>query len=288
MITIRSFLGFCLLFFTFSLFAQNIDTKQYTSSNKGKFFVSWGGNRASFTNSDITFKGADYDFTLSDVKSHDEPQGWHVDYINPLRMTIPQTNAKIGYFISDNYTVALGVDHMKYVMTQNQTRNIDGNISLENMAPGKIFNGIYKNDPIALTEDFLKFEHTDGLNFIYGEFSRFDDISSIFNINNTDVFQVNITEGIGAGILFPKTDTTLLSKERYDIPYDEYNIAGYGVSFSAGLHLNFFKYFFVRGDLKVGFIDMNNIRTTENKADSASQSFFYFQRVISLGGIFKI
>ncbi|RPD96464.1 hypothetical protein EGM88_08835 [Aureibaculum marinum] len=284
MISIRSFIGFCLPFFAFSLNAQRTAPKSFTSSNKGKIFVSWGGNRSSFTNSDITFKGNDYNFTLSNVKSHDKPKGWHVDYINPSRMTIPQTNAKIGYFISENYTIALGVDHMKYVMTQNQTAQIDGEINLSLDEPGASFNGFYNNVPIQLTEDFLKFEHTDGLNYVYSEFSRFDDVSSIFNIKNIDVFQINVTEGIGAGVLYPKTNATLLSKERHD----DFHISGYGVSLSAGLHLNFFKYFYLRGDLKGGFIDMNSIRTTQSSADSASQSFFYFQRVISLGGIFRI
>ena len=284
MISIRSFLGFCLPFIAFNINAQSLTPKSYTSSNKGKIFVSWGGNRVSFTNSNITFKGDDYDFTLSDVKSHDKPKGWHIDYINPARMTIPQTNAKIGYFISDNYTIALGLDHMKYIMTQDQTVTIDGSINLANTESGTVFNGTYNNVPIQLTEDFLKFEHTDGLNYIYTEFSRFDDISSIFNIENTDVFQVNITEGIGGGFLYPKTNATLLSKERYD----DFHLSGYGISLSAGLHLNFFKYFYLRGDLKGGFIDMNNIRTTKNRTDSASQSFFYFQRVISVGGIFRI
>jgi hypothetical protein len=40
-------------------------------------------------------------------------------------MTIPQTNFRIGYFINDHYSIALGVDHMKYV-AQNQVANITG------------------------------------------------------------------------------------------------------------------------------------------------------------------
>lgn len=30
---------------------------------------------------------------------------------------------------------------------------------------------------------------------------------------NTDILQVNFTEGIGSGILYPKTNTTLLQKK---------------------------------------------------------------------------
>ncbi len=44
-------------------------TKRKKVTNKGKFFVYWGWNWASYSNSDIRFKGADYDFTLSNVRA---------------------------------------------------------------------------------------------------------------------------------------------------------------------------------------------------------------------------
>ncbi|WP_303316226.1 hypothetical protein Q4Q34_12425 [Flavivirga abyssicola] len=268
-------------------FAQknNIDnTQKYTASNKGKFFISWGGNRESFSKSDIRFKGVDYDFTIKDVSARDKPKGWHIDYINPTRITIPQTNVKVGYFISDKYIISLGVDHMKYVMKNNRIKAINGHINLPDSEAGSLYNGNYENEAFFVSEDFLLFEHTNGLNYVYAEFSRFDDISSIFNIQNTDKFQLNITEGIGAGVLYPKTNTTILQKDRYD----EFHLAGYGVSLSAGLNFTFFKYFFVQTDLRGGYINMPDIRTTSNTAESASQYFFYLQRVISFGGIFRL
>jgi hypothetical protein len=258
---------------------KNANPDKYTAHNKGKFFVFWGGNRESFSKSDIHFKGENYDFTLHNVSASDKPKGWHLDYINPARMTIPETNLRIGYFINDHYNIAIGFDHMKYVMNQNQVVNITGNI-----ADGTPFDGIYNNDPITLTEDFLTFEHTDGLNYVHSEFSRVDDISQIFKIRNTDKFQLNITEGIGAGILYPKTNAMLLGKERHD----DFNIAGYGLSAKVGLNFTFFKHFFIQTELKGGYIDMNNIKTTHNDADKASQHFFFFQRIIAFGGIFKV
>ena len=71
--------------------------EKYTAHNKGKFFISWGGNRDTYSKSDVTFKGDDYNFTLYDVSAHDKPKGWHIDYINPTRMTIPQTNIRFDY-----------------------------------------------------------------------------------------------------------------------------------------------------------------------------------------------
>lgn len=252
---------------------------KYSTHNKGKFFISWGGNRDRYSKSDITFRGKDYDFTLENVQAHDKPKGWHVDYINPARMTIPQTNFRMGYFISDHYSVAIGVDHMKYVMSQNKTVDINGYYP----NPGS-YDELLANNQVLLTEEFLKYEHTDGLNYVNTEFSRHDDISSIFKIGNTDKIQINLTEGVGFGLLYPKTNTTLLGKERHD----DFHVSGFGTSLKAGLNVTFFKHFYIQGELKGGYINMQDIRTTESTEDSASQDFFFFQRIIAVGGIFRI
>lgn len=76
--------------------------ERYTAHNKGKFFVFWGGNRGYYSKSDINFSGKDYNFTLYEVAAVDKPKGYHIDYINPLRMTIPQTNARVGYYLTDH------------------------------------------------------------------------------------------------------------------------------------------------------------------------------------------
>jgi hypothetical protein len=281
---IKPLMGATLLLLSLNHFAQNSKPKKYTASNKGKFFVSWGANRESFSKSDIHFIGDNYDFTIKDATAKDKPKGWHIDYINPSRMTIPQTNVKVGYFVSNHYKVSLGVDHMKYVMQRNLNKIVNGYINLPNTEAGSVYNGTFNNDTVFVSEDFLKFEHTNGLNYVYGEIARVDDISSIFNIKNTDKFQLNISEGIGAGILYPKTNTTLLEKDKYD----EFHLAGYGISVIAGLNLTFFKHFFIRLGLKGGYINMPDIRTTKNTSASASQHFVYLQRIIAFGGVFRI
>lgn len=282
--SLKYFLGCIAFIFSSILFAQDIDVIKYTASNKGKFFVSWGGNRESFSKSDINFKGDNYNFTIKNAIAKDKPKGWHVDYINPSRLTIPQTNAKIGYFISEKYSVALGLDHMKYVMQNNINRVVNGVINLPETDSGSLHNGIYNNKNTFLTGNFAKFEHTDGLNYIHAEFSRHDDISNLFNLKNIDKFQITISEGIAAGILLPRTNSTLLDKERYD----QFHLSGYGASIRAGLNFTFYKHFFVQLDLKGGYINMNNIRTTTNTSDSASQHFTFLQRIVAFGGIFRL
>lgn len=273
--------AFLFILFTNNTIAQEKIVVQdtYTKHNKGKFFISWGGNRDSYSKSDINFRGKDYNFTLQNVQAQDKPKGWHIDYLNPARMTIPQTNLKLGYFINNHYSVAIGVDHMKYVMTQDKAVNIDGYYP----NPGS-YDELLPNSQVLLTEEFLMYEHTDGLNYVNTEFSRHDDISSLFKIGNTDKIQVNLTEGVGFGLLYPKTNTTLLGKERHD----NFHVSGYGTSLKAGLNVTFFKHFYIQGELKGGYINMQDIRTTQSTDDSASQDFFFFQRIIAVGGIFRI
>jgi len=278
------FLMVVLTFCVFSQYTFSQETvenpEKYTAHNKGKFYIFWGGNRETYSKSDITFSGNGYNFTLNDVTAHDKPKGWHVDYINPGRMTIPQTNLRIGYFINDHYNISIGVDHMKYVMYQDRVVNYTGNY----LNPGTYGEAIAPNQ-VLLTEDFLTFEHTDGLNYVNTEFSRVDDISSkLFKTWNSDKIQINLTEGLGIGLLYPKTNAKVLGKERHD----DFHVSGFGTSAKVGLNFTFFKHFFIETELKGGYINMNDIRTTHDPVDSASQHFWFFQRIIAFGGIFKI
>jgi hypothetical protein len=277
---IMAVLTFC-VFSQYTFSQESVENpEKYTAHNKGKFYVFWGGNRESFSRSDITFTGENYNFTLHNVEARDKPKGWHIDYFNPTRMTIPQTNLRIGYFINDHYNISIGVDHMKYVMFQNKVVNYDGNYPNR----GSYGEAIAPNQ-ILLTEDFLTFEHTDGLNYINTEVSRVDDISSkLFKNWNSDKIQINLTEGLGLGVLLPKTNAKLLGKERHD----DFHVSGIGTSAKVGLNITFFKHFFLQTELKGGYINMNDIRTTHDSSDKASQQFWFFQRIIAFGGIFKI
>lgn len=261
--------------------AQEVSPTRYTSSNKGKIYVYWGGNRDYYSRSDIHFKGEDYDFTLYNVKANDKPKGWHIDYINPGNLTIPQTNFKIGYYISDHYNIAIGYDHMKYVMAQDRMVRYTGHYP----HPGT-YGELVPGHPgeLLLTEEFLMFEHTDGLNYVHIELNRVDDLSSYFGIVNTDKVQINLTEGVGIGYLYPKTNTTLMDKERYD----EFHVSGWGASVKGGLNFTFFKHFFLQTELKGGYIKMGSIRTTRSKSDKASQSFRFLETIVAFGGTFRI
>ena len=255
---------------------------KFKTQKKGKFYFYWGWNKAQYSYSDIKFKGDNYNFSLFDVAAQDRQTTWDPGvYLNPGTMTIPQTVARIGYYFHDNWNLSLGVDHMKYVMVGTQAVTIDGYIDLQD--PLSQFNGVYDNTPLMIDEDFLQFEHTDGLNFINIEVSRVDNLGDFFKWDSKKI-QLNILEAFGGGILYPKTNTTLLTKERYDA----YHVSGFGISFKGGVNLTIFDNFFIQGEIKTGYINMSDIRTTTSSADSASQEFFFFQRNISFGYIFQL
>ncbi len=284
---------FLATFISFTSFAQEdseISIVPSTPSNKGKFFVSWGGNREVYTKSDIHFTGKNYDFTMYDVKAHDKPKGWHIDYINPSRITIPQTNFRMGYYFKEHYLVTLGLDHMKYVVTQPQLVNIDGTVNIQDGEGNTDFNGTYNDSNLLLDGaldpkgnfEFFEFEHTDGLNYIFAEVARVDEIGHHFKLN-ANTIQINVLEGIGAGGLYPKTNTTIFGKPRND----EFHWAGYGFSAKLGVNIILFKHFQIQTDVKGGYINMPWIKTTAD-GDSASQNFWFLQHNITFGYVFQL
>jgi hypothetical protein len=259
------------------LIGQEISSEATSKpSNKGRMYAFWGWNRAWYTDSDILFKGDNYDFTVKNAKAKDRPTSFSIDpYFHPSRITIPQTNVRIGYFINDKYDISLGYDHMKYVMVQHQTAKVSGDINV-----GNIYDGHYDDTDVKMDYEFLTFEHTDGLNYIDIEFTRNDDVFETFNLNhNFNKIQLNTLVGFGMGLIYPKSNVMLLNGNRQD----EFHIAGYGLSAKAGLNLTLFKHFFVRGEAKYGYINMPDIRTTPSASDKASQHFFFTQINWSFG-----
>lgn len=239
-------------------------TDQSIPDKKGSFYIYWGWNRSAYTNSDIRFKGNNYDFELSNVIANDRQSPFKTRiYLNPHNLTIPQYNLRLGYYFKDKYQISLGADHMKYVMKNDQTVKIDGYID----STGTPYDGVYHNSDIVLARQFLMFEHTDGLNYLNVELRRSDKLYARKNL------YISVQEGAGLGVLMPRTNTTLLNNPRYD----EFHLAGYGMGVVGALNVTFFKYFFIQAEAKGGFIHMPDIRTTMDPSDKASQHFLFMQ-----------
>ncbi|HAW52877.1 MAG TPA: hypothetical protein DCX54_11210 [Flavobacteriales bacterium] len=249
-----------------------ISSSVYAQNKKGTVYATWGWNRSLYTNSGIHFVGDNYDFTVKDVEARDRQSPINAEtYVNPANLTIPQTNLKIGYFFKDNWSVTANIDHMKYVMVQDQTVQIDGSIS----GTGTEYDGVYDHEPIVLTKDFLTYEHTNGLNYVNVELNRHWNIANVESIH----MQINPLVGAGLGFLYPKTAVDLIDNELAD----EFHLAGYGLALKVGLNIVIWKYFYLQTELKEGFINMPDVRTTNDPSDIAKQHFFFTQFNFGLG-----
>jgi len=263
-----------IMFFTTVSTTQGQD--KFQDRKSGRLFISWGWNRAAYGKSTISFKGADYDFTLYHLTAHDRPTriSYH-NYLKFSRLTIPQTNLRISYFIKDNLAISFGDDHMKYVMDNDQTVTMKGNIT----RPGA-FEGVY-DGPKKITRDFLLYEHTDGLNFLNVELEKYKDL---FRSKSNRVI-VSWFYGGGAGVLFPKTNVTLLDYERND----RFHVSGFGISAKAGLMINLFKHIHVKLEDKLGYVNLPDVILHKKGIPGrAHQSFVFEEFYGTIGANFRL
>jgi len=272
------------LFFTESLFCQDVDATvdhqhipMTAEHRKGQFYFYWGYNRAWFSTSDLSISGPLYDFTLLDIRAEDRPTPFSFgDYFSIKRISIPQFNYRLGFYLNDHFSLSIGHDHMKYVMVQDQVVEIDGNI--ENEASAE-YGGTYSTYPVKLTSDFLKFEHTDGLNVVSFDFDYVFNLFRIFN----DKLGVNINSGLGGGWMVPRSDVRIFG---YGINND-YHVAGFAVTAKSGLEITAGKYIFIRSDLKTGYINMRQIFINNEAPERASQHFYFLESYTVAGAYFK-
>jgi len=249
-----------LLMMTQSIMAETLD-------KEGKYFVTWGYNRATHSNSDIHLKGNGYNYTLTDVEASDRPSEFGEEYFTSL--TIPQWNLRVGYFLDGTQSIVVGIDHMKYVVDRPQIAKIDG---VDHLGVS------HDNDMIEL-DGFLAFEHTDGLNY----WSVAYNYNQYLWENESGDMALSGFVGVGGGVLIPRSNVTL---EGYADRNDEFKIAGYGMDVQAGLTFDFAENFFVRAEVKSGYIDMTSVATSSSNLDRATHDFTFLETVISFGYLF--
>jgi len=271
---IKNFKIIFLLFYTTTSFAQSRSV--YNDKKKGQLSISWGWNRDAYTKSTIHFKGADYDFTLFKLTAHDRPTKFsYHNYLKFSRLTIPQTNLRISYFIKDNLAFSFGDDHMKYVMDNGQSVRMKGTIDRTGN-----YKGIYDGDK-TITEDFLTFEHTDGLNYLNFELEKYFE----WYHSKSNHLIVSGLIGGGAGVLFPKTNARLMDYERND----QFHVSGFGLSAKAGFQTTFFKHIIIKFENKYGYINMPNIVLHKEGIEGrAKQSFILAELYGKIGATFSL
>ncbi len=255
---------------------STIDIKE----QKGNFYFYWGYNRSDYAKSDIYLTGPDYNFILSDVVANDLPEEFSTVYFNPVKLTIPQFNFRIGYHLSNKYTLAIGWDHMKYRTRNGSEAIITGRI--DPSASSK-YAGYYNYDKIIMNEDDLvKMEHSDGFNVININIERNDFLYTSKNQN----LGFSFISGAGAGIAMPWTNSVIFGTKNDDRPH----FSGLGAHAFAALQGTFYKRFFLRFTMQGGFANMWDVATVPKGSHSAhaEQTITYLQRSLVLGYNFRL
>jgi hypothetical protein len=158
---------------------------------------------------------------------------------------------------------------MKYVMQNDVTVGFEGSIADSN------YSSMVDNGEIFLDQSFLTFEHTDGLNYVNTELEYF------FGMFHSEHVRWNILGGAGIGMMLPKSNVKLM-----DYPQnDQFHIAGFGTDIKLGTELLLFRYFFLKGEFKLGYINMQDILTRGNEVDDRASQYFFFSQVNFMFGV---
>jgi hypothetical protein len=249
------------LLFVATSFAQNAEVKK--PRRKGTLYAAWGYNKDFFSRSDLHFSnsGSDqYDFTLYNIKAVDRPG---FSEILTTTLSVPQYVYRLGYFFNDKHNLGIEInfDHTKYVMVNSQPAHLKG-----------VIHGKSYDVDTLVTPDFLKFEHTNGANFLMLNVIKKHELVRSKNGNH----KLNALVKAGFGVVIPKTDVTLFG-ERLD---NVFHIAGYVTGLDAGFRYEY-KHFFSEATLKGTFANYNNVLTVgTGKAD---HTFFAGEIIWSAG-----
>lgn len=247
-------------------------------TNKGKVYAYWGYNRSAFSKSNIHFKGPNYDFTLEGAKAYDRPSKFDPNlYFNTKTLTIPQYNYRIGYFLTNTTSISLGLDHMKYVVKNGQTLKVTGEIPVSSSDK---YAGSYFHNEVVLDKEFIRFEHTDGLNYLSLDYDYYHKLY----IHHSGKLNIFVSEGLNSGVVIPRTEVWMFGNG----VNNKFHLAGYGVGTKAGIHIDLLKYLFIKSDLKGGFINLPDVLTTGNNYERAYHHFWFIQFYTVMGISFNI
>jgi len=266
------FASILLIFISFgNVKAQSKITPSFDKSKK--FFLYWGYNRATFAKSNIHVSGYHYDFTVYDVVAKDRPDKFTLRYFNPMLISTPQFNARIGFYINKNWSISMGYDHMKYVMETNRVYTVSGVI--DSIASPK-YAGSYLKERMMVNDDMMKFEHTDGFNVVTIDVDRY---FHLHHFNKNWNLEANV--GTGGIWVVPKSDVRIFGKGANN----NLHVAGFTWLGKAGIKLNRKNVFF-QAEVKGGYASLPSIFVNFHSEELADQNITYLEVSGVIGYVF--
>ncbi len=263
-------------------FSQSSNHKKKRSTNAGTISFYWGYNRSYYTNSTIRFVGSDYDFKLKGVNASDRPDRFRDNpsvYFTPSTITVPQYNARIGYYYTDRWQISFGVDHLKYVMDDKNEVLLSGNIAA---GVDTNWTGDFYNQPVVTDINKFHYENTNGVNMLRFELMRSFDL---YELGNKRQFAVTGNLGFGLGPALTFNDLNFGQKHTFATA----SLSGYGMSVNGSVRFEFFKHLFFQTEMALGGFHLLNVRTRpDDKNQYARQIFGFSQYFAAAGFLFYV
>lgn len=275
---------FLLLISPFFINAQSSwnKSKKKNSYGKGTIFLYWGYNRSGYTKNNMRFVGPGYDFTMDGVTAYDNPEKFDPKvYFNPSQLTIPQFNARVGFYFKNHWAISIGYDHMKYLFADNNQVTLSGTVD-----PGidlvTNLSGTYNATPYVTEREKFHYENSDGLNYIRFELTRTDHLAEVGK-NKWFILSSNI--GVSAGGLLSFNDFDFAGQK----DMRTISMSGYGISTHLGLRFEFFRHFFVQSAFGAGFMHQVKVRNRPNDSSAYTRhAYGFIESNVVFGALFYI
>ena len=250
-------------------FSRDISKKGFFTKD-AEWYFSLGVGKTFYANSDISVKQTDSDFTVHDVKGHDE---W-----GDVNVLMPDI-VRVGRFIDDDkmWAIELGLDHVKYTSTAGQTVTVTGNSPIG-------------TGPTTLTSDTFSYMLHNGLNHLMVDLVYRRPITAA-PVNDTSSLAFIGKVGAGIAYVHPYIDINAKSSDVGSKSLNNligfnsgwWRIVGVSTSVEAGLRYVISKPVYLELTDKVIFTSMSNIPVPSG---TASQNLWSNEILLSIGYTF--
>jgi hypothetical protein len=254
-----------LIALAFSFISANAqDFKERT--NKGRIYASYGLSRTSYDLSTLKISGDGYDFSLTHFDANDGFSEYD----------FAKFNGKLGYFITEHLSIALGYDNFNYKAVNKRLVKIGGTIT--DTTGG--FDAAYQTnqDVIRTNSDFITYEYSK-LSYINLNLEVHDD----FWVSKNGKFAWSYYFGLGGGIVMSESTVSLFGQAAVT---KDNGMNGFGANASFGTKFYFGPVFLDLGG-KAGYIKTKDV-ATDGASGIANHNFLFASGIASIGVSFNL
>ena len=252
--------------------------------DNNNWYASWGYSRQQYAPSDIHISQPSLgnDFTVHQAKGSDYPTTYQETWnsLKTLDFTLPQQNIRVGRFMNPEKTFALefSIDHTKYNTDLGQTARISG-----------VINNQPVNGPLLLDSNNFFYALHNGLNHVMINGVWFHHLRGPVQQPG----QLQLISRLGAGILLPHADNTILGNPNEVGPKNEkiccfnrddwWQLNGWTAGVEVGLRYRVYKSIYLELTQKFAYGELRRVPVYKGSAD---QSIWMSEQVLSTGFLF--